>query len=163
MRHELIAESMYKTNQDRKYSRTGSDVYEQIRPQIKGRLTRGETIREDYRPGQASAKVRFTLTDDGNLFPEMLESSEDEDEKIRDTKIVQSSSSPSRNQSPAVKPRQSVRFRSDTKEPSSDEDDCFETDFQGTTFQNELSIHKKDERQNSSRSKDEVNRRSWLR
>ena len=49
-------------------------------------MTRGETIREDYRPSQASAKVRFTLTGDGDLFPEMLESSEEEDAEIREAK-----------------------------------------------------------------------------
>ena len=51
-------------------------------------MTRGETIREDYRPSQASAKVRFTLTGDGDLFPEMLESSEEEDVEIRDAKSI---------------------------------------------------------------------------
>ena len=51
-------------------------------------MTRGETIREDYRPSQASAKVRFTLTGDGDLFPEMLESSEEEDAEIRDAKSI---------------------------------------------------------------------------
>jgi len=51
-------------------------------------MTRGETIREDYRPSQASAKVRFTLTGDGDLFPEMLESSEEEDQEIRDAKSI---------------------------------------------------------------------------
>ena len=51
-------------------------------------MTRGETIREDYRPSNASAKVRFTLTEDGNLFPEMLDSSEEEDHEIRDAKVT---------------------------------------------------------------------------
>ena len=51
-------------------------------------MTRGETIREDYRPSQASAKVRFTLTGDGDLFPEMLESSEEEDIEIKDVKSI---------------------------------------------------------------------------
>ena len=51
-------------------------------------------------------------------------------------------------------PRRSVRFRSDTKEPSSDEEEL-ETDFLDTPSQAKKST--------SSTSKEEINRRSWLR
>ena len=51
-------------------------------------------------------------------------------------------------------PRRSVRFRSDTKEPSSDEEEL-ETDFLDTPSQAKKST--------TSTSKEEINRRSWLR
>ena len=55
----------------------------------------------------------------------------------------------SKNQ-PYGKQRHSVRFKSDTKEPSSDEEDL-ETDFHDTPSETRAN------------NKDEINRRSWLR